>query len=340
MTNVVQAIQNALTWLETQCNASWVAATISMMVGFVLLLVGGNVLVSGASGVARRLGIPSLIIGLTIVAAGTSAPELFLNLAAALDGATDLCFGNIVGSNIANVGLVLGIGGLITPLVVPRRVIRNELPWMIGVSAMLVVFVIITEPGEAASTRGIGRLGGLIYFTIFLGLILAWVWMCVRDETPPEDPDEILPTWAISLTLLILGMVLLPLGGEAARAGAVGLATAMNVPNVVIGLTIVALATSLPEVATTIAACRQGKTDLAVGNVVGSNLFNLLLVMGLTATVNPVALPAGGWLSMGVMIGIALLLIPLAMTNQRRITRGESLLLLAIYAGYMIYLVV
>jgi cation:H+ antiporter len=334
MSNVFTQIQRLHATIESAANIQPLWAVAIMVVGFVLLVYGGNALVLGSASIARRLGISPLVVGLTIVAAGTSAPELFLNLAAALSGETDICFGNIVGSNIANIGLVLAVGGLIAPLVVSRRVVMSEIPWMIGVSCAFAGFLLLHEPGEAAGIKGIGRPGGILFLSVFVILIFVWIRLA-RSAGETVVPDDI-PAAPLPLAILALiaGLLLLPVGGEFARAGAVGLATYFQWPTVVIGLTIVALATSLPELFTTIACCRRGESDMAIGNVVGSNLFNLVLVMGLTATVKPVPLPPGGWIDIGVMLGLSVVLLPLAFVRLR-INRVESILLLTVYGGYI-----
>jgi len=337
MQRLLESYESIVNALDRFSQGSPALGLVVMAVGIVLLMAGGHTLVVGAASLARRLGISPIIVGLTIVAAGTSAPELVLNLAAALDGVTDLCFGNIVGSNIANIGLVLGVGGLIAPLVVARRVVSTEIPWVIGASVLLVVLLLVSEPGQPAGVHAVGRVGGFIFLTIFTGLLLAWIIVARRGELPPEA--ESVPSASVPAAILALlaGIVLLPIGGECARSGAVGIALSFGVPEVIIGLTIVAIATSLPELATTVACCLRGQTDIALGNVVGSNLFNILLVLGLTSLVKPIEVPAGGWIDIAVMLGLACALYPLARTGGT-LHRWEAAALLGSYVVYLTYL--
>ena len=332
-------------------------AGLTFVIGVVLLLLGGTWLVDGAVGIARRLRLSPLLIGLTIVAFGTSAPELFFNIAAALSGHPELSFGNVVGSNIANIALVLGLAALARPLLVSSRVVRKDLPMLIIVSAGMLLLAWL---GPAITDDGIiedgwTRTDGLIMLAVFM--LATWVWyrMGRRDRADPltaeaeaEARSEKRLAPAAAVSLFILGLVALVAGGKLAELGAVGVARWLGLSQTLIGLTVVAVATSLPEVVTSLIACRRGHTDLAVGNVVGSNLFNILLVLGLTATVASVPVPAEptllgierGWGDLFVMLALALLLLPIAATSQRRIRRWEGALLLIVYATYIAFSVV
>ncbi len=312
-------------------------------VGILFLLAGGHGLVAGAITIARRLGVSTLVVGLTIVAMGTSAPELAFNVIAATAGHPDLSFGNIVGSNIANIGLVLGLTAVLTPLLVHGRVVSKELPWLVVVS--IVASLVTLFPGIEGG--GFGRLGGCVMLVWFGFFMVTWYRMGRSDRTDPlvkglgeEAEAEALGSMRGALVLVITGLVALTVGGRFAEEGAVGLARAMGLSEALIGLTIVAMATSLPELVTALVAVRKGHHDLAIGNIVGSNLFNLLLVLGVTAVIKPVPRPEYGLWDLGAMTAITVALWLMAMTHKFKVTRAEGALLLFAYVGYMTWSVV
>jgi len=315
----------------------WITDALVLSAGVALLIAGGDVLVRGAIALATRLGVAPLVIGLTVVAFGTSAPELALNVTAALNKNTDLSFGNIVGSNIANIGLILGLSALIKPMAVNSSLIKREIPIMIAVSAATVALA-YTPPHAPASmpqAYAFSRPEGALFIAGFIGFL----WLLARaakkgervveEEIADEKPVH---PW-LALGMLIGGLIMLALGGALAERGAVGVARAAGLSDAVIGLTVVAVATSLPELATSVMAARRGQIDIAVGNVVGSNLFNILLVLGATATIAPTPIPAGGGLSLGVMLLLAVLLLPMSRTHSGFISRVEGALLLLIYTA-------
>ena len=316
--------------------------TAMLAVGIALLLAGGHWLVTGSVTIARRLGLSTLFVGLTIVAFGTSAPELVFNVIAASSGHSELSFGNIVGSNIANIGLILGLAALISPLTVHGRVVSKELPWLIAVSVAVAALAWFA-PGVGEGEKGFSRVDGAAMLVLFAIFMASWYRMGRRETGDPlvrELGEEAAAETRASLTaavgLLILGLAGLVGGGKLAETGAVEIATLLGLSQALIGLTIVAFATSLPELATAIIACRRGHHDLAVGNVVGSNFFNLLFVLAVTAIIAPVAMPAkwGPW-DLGVMIVITILLLPMAISHRRRITRWDGAILLGVYVSYM-----
>jgi cation:H+ antiporter len=318
------------------------------IVGIVALLTGGNWLVDGAVAVSRHIGLSTLLIGLTVVAFGTSAPELVFNVIAAAGGHGQLSFGNIVGSNIANIGLVLGLAAVVRPLTVHGRLITTELPWLVVVSALMLAIAALPPKidlqGEAFP--GFTRISGALLLAMFV--LMSWQWYVLgrREHKSPlvreaEKEIETVPTsLGPAIIKLIAGIVLLAIGGKLAELGAVGIATYLGLSQALIGLTIVALATSLPEVATTIAACLRGHPDLAVGNIVGSNLFNILLVMGVTPFFGavPVSTP-WGWIDMGVMLSLTVILAIMIVPGRHRIDHWEGWALLAVYFSYMTYVV-
>ncbi|MCH2132615.1 MAG: calcium/sodium antiporter [Phycisphaerales bacterium] len=328
-----------IAFLETtgESTMTWPLALLLLVAGVIGLLWGGQLLVEGAVSVARQLGMSTLLIGLTIVAFGTSAPELALNAVAAIGGETGLAFGNVIGSNIANIGLVLGLTAIVAPIRIARTILRKGgLPWLVVVTGVAIGLPWIGDgvDGQPGYTRWWGL--------VMLGLapITAWLWFLDSRQGDPtplvEEPDvetEQTRSTPLSWLFILAGLVLLIVGGKGTEIGAVQLARWMGLSEAVIGLSIVAVATSLPEVVTALIAARRGEPDLAIGTVVGSNLFNLALVLGTTAVICPITLPdTGGGFDLAIMGGMTLLLIPIAVTG-RRIGTVEGLVLLLAWAG-------
>lgn len=324
----------------------WILHLVLFAFGVGILVLGGDSLVKGAVTLATRLGVAPLIVGLTVVAFGTSAPELALNIAAAISGNTGLSFGNIVGSNIANVGLILGLCAIVKPMTVNARLVQREMPIMVGVTALLIALILVPPHagfGDGGHTLAVARTDGAILLAGFALFMYTMIRAAKRSEGAPTnefiDDATAVTTEAkersmtVGWILTILGLVLLIGGGKLSEVGATGIARSMGLSDEIIGLTIVAVATSLPELVASLMAVRQGHTDLAVGNVVGSNIFNILLVMGATSIVAPVPMPEGTAISLGAMALLSVLLIPMGHTTDRHISRLEGVVLLAIYAG-------
>lgn len=302
--------------------------------GLLLLYLGAESLVRGSAAFARRVGLTPLVIGLTVVAFGTSAPELAVSIDAALEGNGGLAAGNVIGSNISNIALILGVSALIAPLVVHAQVIRLDIPVMILITLLVAI---------ASIDGSLGRLEGA---ALTLGLIayLSFSVMLARRETSPEVraefgsdvPQATRSAW-VEIALMAGGLALLVLGAEWLVDGAVTIARRFGVSDAVIGLTLVALGTSLPELATSIVAAFKRHTDLAVGNIIGSNIFNLLGILGISALVAPLKLAdirTTDWLA---LLAVSLLLLPLARSDSL-LKRWEAVLLLCVYAGYLFYL--
>lgn len=301
--------------------------------GLTLLCVGGDALVRGASALALRFGLSPLAVGLTVVAFGTSAPELVVSLGAALSGAADIAVGNVVGSNIANVALILGLAALVRPASVHSRVLKLDGPLVLLVSLGLLAALI---DGEVSRPEGFALLVGLlVYVTHTLRSALREPAADSSDPEPLEAPRP--AHLRKSLAFILGGLAGLMLGGHLLVNAAVEAATALGVSEATIGLTVVAVGTSLPELATSVVAAWRGQGDIAVGNVVGSNLFNILGILGTTALVTPLPLGNVGWFSLWTMVALALLLLPLLLTRSR-VSRWEGGLLVACYASYLIVL--
>jgi cation:H+ antiporter len=263
-------------------------------IGFGLVVKGADYLVDGASSVAKRFGIPTLVIGLTIIAFGTSAPELVVSVTSALSGSGDLAIGNVIGSNIANILLILGLSSIFYPLVVKKSTVKNEIPLAFLASLLIVVLagdrfidypVVSSLGGEAFS--GLSRIDGLVFLSFFLVfLFYTFAISEVKASDKTEVPVTIFPLWQSAL-MFFAGLLMLFLGGDWVVKGAMLIARNMGISEALIGLTIVAVGTSLPELVTSIVAAYKGDADIAIGNVVGSNIFNVFLVLGASSVVSP-----------------------------------------------------
>ncbi|WP_294343495.1 calcium/sodium antiporter [Prosthecochloris sp.] len=314
-----------------------------LVLGLTLLLGGGNFLVTGASALARNLGVSPLVIGLTVVAFGTSAPELSINLLGALQGNSGISFGNIIGSNIANIGLILGLTAVIRPLTIESVIISREIPMLILVSAIALV---AGSDVFLRSAQGMfDRSDGLVFLMLF-GVFMYYTigdLMKKRRDRLVEEAEEFAGGKGLRDTVLNIGMFVggiagLLGGGKLSVDAAVAIAETLAVPQVIIGLTVVAFGTSLPELVTSLVATFQGKADIAVGNVVGSNIFNVLLVNGLCSSITPITVPErGGFTDLLMMLLLALFLLPMSITDEKRIVRWEGAILLALYLGYTIW---
>lgn len=309
---------------------------VMLVIGLVLLVVGADVLVRGAARLAANLGVPTLVIGLTVVAFGTSAPELAVSVKAAYSGQAELAIANVVGSNICNILLILGLSALISPLIVSRQLIRQDVPIMIGVSLLAVLMVL---DGQLSRAEAAVLAAGLVSYTGFLFYQGRKQGTDAVDDEVGELLSVQVPAWR-NLLLVTVGLVLLVLGARWLVEAAVELATAWGVSEAVIGLTIVALGTSLPEVMTSVMATLKGERDIAIGNVVGSNIFNILSVLGLSGLVAPTALLAGEQMAaidIPVMLGVTVLCAPLFFTGAM-VSRAEGALFLILYVAYVWFL--
>ncbi len=300
-----------------------------ILVGAFLLYLGGNWLVVGSSSFALRRGVSKLVVGLTIVAFGTSAPELFISSMAALRGSSSIAIGNIIGSNIANIGLILGFAALIYPPRAQHSTIRFQIPFAIGIT---VIFIVLTLNGM------LGRFDALVLLACF-GF---FTWYCLRfagrDVFVDEGISSPLDSKAREILFILLGLAFLAGGSDIFVRGAIRFARFIGVSEFFIGLSLVALGTSLPELATSIIAAIKKESEIVVGNVIGSCIFNILLVLGVVGMIHPISGPdIAIWVDYGVMLFVTLLLFPMLFTG-RRLSRMEGMMLLAVYAGYIIYI--
>jgi cation:H+ antiporter len=305
------------------------------------LLAGAELLVRGASRLAAFIRIPPLIIGLTVVAFGTSSPELAVSVKSGLQGNADIAMGNVIGSNIFNILFILGISAIISPLIVSRQLIKLDIPLMIFASIILLLF---------GMNGLIGRFEGMILFLGILIYILFLILQISKDRRTIGDEftreyghkgSKSLIQWLINFILIAVGLMMLIYGSQLLVEGSISLARILGVSKVVIGLTIVAAGTSLPEVATSVIASIKGERDIAVGNLVGSNIFNILAVLGVTAIVTPAGIPVASSVlafDLPVMLAVAFACLPIFFTGGV-ISRWEGLLFFGYYLFYIFYLI-
>jgi cation:H+ antiporter len=309
-----------------------------IVLGLVLLIAGGEALVRGASTFAVKAGVSPLVIGLVVVSAATSAPEMAVTIGAVLNGEPGLAVGNVVGSNIANILLILGMSAIVSPLLIKRQIVRFDLPVMVGLSVLLVV---VSLDGTVSLVDGILLLAGLVLHavvSIVLGRREVASAITAADTMPLNSAP--VPLWLAGI-LLVAGIGLLVGGAQALVAGAVSIATALGVSGLVVGLTVVAIGTSLPELATSIIALRRGERDMAVGNIVGSNIFNIGMVLGVPAILFRDGIPipqAAIALDLPLMVAAAVALLPIAFTGFV-VARWEGSLFVALYVAYLLFVV-
>ena len=299
-----------------------------IVVGVALVLYGADRLTEGASALARRMNIPEIIIGLTIVAAGTSAPELFVSMVSALKGTPDLAVGNVVGSNTMNAMLIVGCAAIVAPMTISRSTVKKDIPFSVGASVLLLLL---------AMNSFLGRWEGIVLlvgFAVFMGYTLMQA-----KKGQAEDAGEVKPVnpW-MSATWVVVGLAMLVAGSNLFVDAASSVAGALGVSEGVIGLTVVAGGTSLPELATSVVAARKGQSAIAIGNVIGSNVFNILLILGLTATISPLAIAGITTVDMAVML-LSVALVWLFSFTKFTVERWEGALLVGGYLVYLIWLI-
>ena len=299
------------------------------MVGFVLLIKGADWFVDGAAGIAARFGIPQLVIGLTIVAMGTSAPEAAVSINAALTGNAGITIGNVVGSNILNILIILGVTALIIDVAVQQSTIKYEIPFMLVVTGVLLVFGMTGN--EVVFWEGVAL------WILFI-LYLVYLFRMAKNGEGDEEEEKSRAIW-LQILLLIVGGAGIILGADLTVDNASKIATALGMDDRLIGLTIVAFGTSLPELVTSVTAARKGKADIAIGNIVGSNLFNILFVVGTTALITSVEFKAGFIIDSVIVIAAGVLLW-LGVFKDKKLKRPVGIVMLIAYVTYFVYLLV
>ena len=302
-------------------------AIVLLVLGFVMLSKGADWFVDGAAGIAARFGIPQLVIGLTIVAMGTSAPEAAVSINAALTGNAGITIGNVVGSNILNVLVILGLTAVITTIAVQKSTVRYEIPFMLLITLVL-TFLGVTG-GEIVLWEGI------LLWILFI-VYLAYLFMMAKNGQGEEEEQQPKPLW-LQIVMLVVGMVLIVLGSDFTVDNASKIATVLGMDDRLIGLTIVAFGTSLPELVTSVTAAKKGKADIAIGNIVGSNIFNILFVVGTTALITPVAFKMNFVIDFVISV-LAGVLLWVGVFKEQKLKRPIGIVILIGYIAYFVYL--
>ena len=317
-----------------------IVACIQLVIGFLFLVKGADLFVDGASSVAKKLKIPAFVIGLTIVAFGTSAPELAVSITAAVKGSNDIAIGNVVGSNIFNTLVVLGASAAITPIAVEKGMIKRDYPLSIFAAVLLGVLAMDTVLFKA-SAMTLGRLDGIILLIAFAGFMVMTVKAGMDHRAEVEEAAEEVEAMPVvkSLLFIVIGLAGIVYGGDMSVEGAKGIARLFGLSEAIIGLTIVAMGTSLPELVTSIIAARKGESDIAVGNVIGSNIFNIFLILGLSSAILPMNVSGTYLYDIGMLIGVMVLTyLPIAKTKH--VSRPMGIIMVLAYVAYTVYLIV
>lgn len=303
-----------------------------LIAGFVLLIKGADFFVDGSSGLAKRLRVPTMVIGLTVVAMGTSLPETAVSVSASLDGKNDLAISNAIGSNLFNLLIVCGVCAMISPITIKKLTLKREFPISLAAALMLLVFGVI-----GASVNRLEGIVLLIAFTAFMFYTVMDAKKARNAEQVEDEVDEkIMKIWQCAI-FIVGGATAIVAGGKMVVSAATEIARTFGISENVIGLTIVALGTSLPELCTSVVAAKHGETDLALGNVIGSNIFNILLVLGVATTISPIAFVTENLVDCAVLIGASLLTLVFCSTKLK-LVRWEGAVMLAVYFGYMGYI--
>ena len=315
-----------------------IADILLFIVGLALILSGANALTDGASSIAKRMKVSELVIGLTIVAFGTSAPELAVSAISAIKGNGDIALGNVVGSNLFNTLMIIGCTVLVRPLKVSRLLIKKEIP--LCILASFVLILLCADATEGCVAGGLSRTDGLVLLC-FMAIFLSHTFSIAagEEQNASESVIKEMPLWR-AILFSIGGLIFLIAGGESFVRGASGLARALGASESLIAVTIVAGGTSLPELATSVVAALKGRSEMAVGNVVGSNLFNIFLILGLSSTISPIKLAGIGAIDLGmVLLSSIVLWFVGVFYKERTITRAEGALMIALYVAYTLYLI-
>lgn len=300
-----------------------------LLVGFVLLIKGADYFVEGSSSVAKLLRVPSIVIGLTIVAFGTSAPELAVSMTAALTGNNEIAVGNVIGSNIFNLLVVVGACGVIAPMAIEKKILNGDYLLSIVITLVLAVMIFVDSR--------IGRAEGLILLAIFVFFVVKTVLGAMRNRVAAAEVSETLSP-LLSLVYIVGGIIAIVLGGDLVVDSASLIAASFGLSQNLIGLTIVAMGTSLPELVTSMVASKKGENGLALGNVVGSNIFNILMVLAASAALKPISVSIFSAYDALFLVAASLVVYVLS-RSKLQVSRGEGIVMLGMYAAYMVYIV-
>lgn len=309
-----------------------------IVIGVTMVLTGADRLTEGASALARRMNVPEIIIGLTIVAAGTSAPELFVSLVSALKGTPDMAVGNVVGSNTMNAMLIVGCAAMVAPMVISRSTVKKDIPFAVGASVLLMLLSL---------NNYLGRWDGIILLLGFVSFMVYTLMQAKKGEVAPvaddsqpaanSTPSRGMNPW-LSALWVVAGLAMLVIGSNLFVDSASSVAYSLGISEAVVGLTVVAGGTSLPELATSVVAARKGQSAIAIGNVIGSNVFNILMILGLTATISPLAIEGITTLDMAVMF-LSVTLVWFFSRTRYTVERWEGAVLVLGYLGYLAWMI-
>ena len=316
-----------------------------LIIGFVGLIKGADFFVDGSSALARIFKVPGVIIGLTIVAMGTSAPELAVSTSAAIQGANEIALNNVVGSNIFNLLGVLGVCALICPIPIEKTIIKRDFPFSILITVGLFIvtgFGLFSgfdflHTGMLENIGMISRTVGIVLLIVFVGYICTLIFLAKKNKITKDDDGKDMPVWKCIL-LIVVGLAFIIIGGQLVVENAKGIAAALGMSETLIGLTIVAIGTSLPELVTSIVASRKGENGLAVGNVVGSNIFNILFILGVSATIHPIAVNYASVIDLLILIVVSAVTLIFSLT--KKISRIEGAAMILMYAATVIFAIV
>ena len=300
---------------------------ILLIVGFVLLIKGADLFVDGASSVAAKLKVPSLIIGLTVVSIGTSLPEAAVSISASLSGNNSISLGNVIGSNIFNLLMVVGVSSAILPIVTDRDMLKRDMPINIGVTVLL---------GILLFDGHLSRLEALFLLLLLAAYMFLLIRSALKNRVEAEETKVL--SWAKSIVFIVLGMAAIIGGGQLVVNSAKTIAMALGMSETLVGLTVVAIGTSLPELVTSVVAARKGDSGIAMGNVIGSNIFNILFILGMAGVIKPLTADAAFFIDTGILLGISALMLLFAFT-KRKISRVEGITCVLIYVAYTAYII-
>ncbi|HJA48546.1 MAG TPA: calcium/sodium antiporter [Candidatus Agathobaculum intestinipullorum] len=304
---------------------------VMLVAGFALLVWGADKFVAGASAFARRLGVSPLLVGLTIVAFGTSAPELAVSLTAALQGANEIAVGNVLGSNVFNLLVVAGLSAVLCPLIMDRTLLRRDWPLSVFAAVLLLLFL--------APDLTISRVEGLILLAVFIVVLVVQIRAAMQGRGAADSEEEEIPMSPLLIGVnIVLGLACIIIGGQLAVNGATGIARMFGLSETLIGLTIVAIGTSLPELVTSLVAAHKGQNEIAMGNVIGSNLFNILLILGVSASITPIPVQAVSVIDCIVLIAASVIFYLPAMRGK--LGRAPGAVMALCYVAYTAYLII
>lgn len=323
---------------------------ILLVVGFVLLIKGADVFVEGSSSLAKRFGIPELVIGLTIVAFGTSAPELAVSALASIEGANEIAYSNVVGSNLFNLLFVVGVCAVIKPMKVQSSLLRREFPFSIIASIALLILavdkILILDSFDLSETFNFISTNDGLILLVFFSMFLYSTITSISDnkdvnveENKIENENKTSKALLLSLVFIVIGLGAIIFGANLIVDSAVVIATSFGISQTLIGLTIVSIGTSLPEFITSVVATRKGNSDMAIGNVIGSNIFNIFFILGISATINPIPVTGEGIMDTIILTILSLVILFMAFT-KKCISRIEGSIMLILYIGYMAYIII